>query len=248
MSPVVLSSMTPAQEEGWQTLLDLYQDFPAHWCLIGGQMVWLIALEHAIEPMRLTDDVDVAVDIRADQRAIRDLCSWLESRRFELEGINTDGIGHRYVSSTYSGPGKVKFDVLAPDNIGQRADLTTSPPARTVSAPGTRSALDASQAVEVVLGERSGHVLRPSLIAAILAKAAATTIPGRENPGRDWSDAAFLLTLVPDPVSTAAELTAGQRRRLHDIEALLDAKHWAWRQLGERARLGSVTLEFFLEK
>src|SRR5579864_8991739 len=64
--------------------------------------------------------------------------SWLESCHLKLEGMNTDGIGHRYVSSTFQGPGRVVFDVLAPDNVGERADLTTSPPARTVSAPGIR--------------------------------------------------------------------------------------------------------------
>lgn len=248
MSPVTLTSMTPAQAEGWRTLLDLYQEFQAGWCLIGGQMVWLLALEHGVEPMRLTEDVDIVVDIRADQQAIKRLCTWLESHDFKLAGISPDGIGHRYVSTAYVGPGKVQFDVLAPDNMGQRTDLTTSPPARTVSAPGTRNALDAAQAIEIVHHERAGHVLRPSLIAAILTKAAATTIPVRDNPDRDWSDAAFLLTLVADPVGTAAELTRGHRRVLGNIRPLLDANHWAWQQLGERARLGLTALEFLLDE
>jgi len=247
MAPVILSSMTPTQEEGWRTLLDLYQNFLSGWCLIGGQMVWLLAIEQGIEPIWLTDDVDVAVDIRADQEAIRRLCAWLESRHFRLEGIDTDGIGHCYLSTTYPGPGQVKFDVLAPDNVGQRADLTTSPPARTVSAPGTRYALDSAEAIEIVLRERSGHVLRPSLIAALLAKAAATTIAVRDNPDRDWRDAAFLLTLVADPIGTAAELTRGQKRRLRIIRPLLSEDHPAWRQLGERGRLGRIALEFLLE-
>jgi hypothetical protein len=215
MAPVTLSSMTPTQEEGWRTLLDLYQDSRMGWCLIGGQMVWLLAIEHGIEP---------------------------------IEGINKDGIGHRYLSTTYPGPGQVKFDVLAPDNVGQRADLTTSPPARTVSAPGTRYALDTAEAIEIVLRGRSGHVLRPSLTAALLAKAAATTIPVRENPDRDWRDAAFLLTLVADPIDTAAELTKGQKRRLRTIRPLLDEDHPAWRQLGERGHLGRIALEFLLEE
>jgi hypothetical protein len=150
MPPVVLGSMTPTQEEGWRALLDLYQGFQSGWCLIGGQMVWLLAIEHGVDPIRLTDDVDVAVDIRADQGAIR--------------------------------------------------------------------------------------------------RAAATTIPDRENPDRDWNDAAFLLTLVADPIDAAAHLTKGQKRGLRTIKALLDAHHPAWRQLGERARLGRATLEFLLEE
>jgi hypothetical protein len=131
-----LSSMTPPQEEGWRVLLDLHMAFPGGWCIIGGQMVWLLAQEHGVEPIRATEDFDVVVDIRADQRLIMRLCAWLEARDFCLDGISTDSIGHRYVSTTYSGPGKVALDILAPENVGERADLTTSPPARTPSETG----------------------------------------------------------------------------------------------------------------
>jgi hypothetical protein len=238
--------MTPAQEASWKVLLELCAEFPGGWCLIGGQMVWLLSLEHGVEPVRVTEDVDVAVDIRADQRGITRLCSWLEGHAFSLEGINTDGIGHRYVSSVYKGPGKVIFDILAPDNMGKRADLTTSPPARTVSAPGARIALDAVQSVGITLNGRRGYVRRPSLLAAILVKASATQIPARENPRRDWLDVAFLLSLAADPIGLAADLSPGQRRRLRVIDELRDQDHWAWRQLGERSLLGRTTLDFLL--
>lgn len=244
---IPLDSMTPAQQEGWRVLLDLYEAFPERWCIIGGQMVWLLAHEYGVEPIRATEDVDVVVDIRADQGLIMRLCAWLESRSFDLEGISTANIGHRYVSTTYNGPGRVAFDILAPDNVGERANLTTSPPARTVSAPGTRGALDAAEPLEILLGDRSGHVLRPPLISAILAKAAATGIPGRENPERDWVDLAFLLSLVPDPVSTAGELTNRQQQRLRAVSALLSEDHFAWRLLGSRSRLGIAALQFLID-
>lgn len=243
---IPVDSMTPAQWEGWHVLLDLCESFPDGWCIIGGQMVWLLAREYGVEPIRATEDVDVVVDIRADQRLLERMCAWLESHDFALEGINTDGIGHRYVSRKYKGPGKVAFDVLAPDNIGERASLTTSPPARTVSAPGTRGVLDTAEPLEIVLGDRSGHVLGPTLISAIFAKAAATGIPGRGNPDRDWVDLAFLLSLVSDPVSAAADLTSRQRQRLRTVNALLSESHFAWRMLGERSRLGIVTLQFLV--
>lgn len=244
---IPLDSMTPAQEEAWRILLDLYDAFPEGWCIIGGQMVWLLAREYGVEPIRATEDVDVVVDVRTDQGLIRRLCAWLESRGLDLEGISTDNIGHRYVSTTYDGPGRVSFDILAPDNVGERADLTTSRPARTLSAPGTRAALDAAEPLDIQLGNRSGHVLRPALISAILAKAAATGIPGRENPERDWIDIAFLLSLVPDPIDTAAELTNRQRQRLRAVSAVLSEHHAAWRQLGSRSRLGIATLQFLID-
>lgn len=151
--PVALRSMTPAQEAGWRALLDLHESFQAGWCIIGGQMVWLLAQEHGVEPIRATEDVDVVVDIRANQRLMQQLCNWLEANSFDLESISADGIGHRYVSADYRGFGRVMFDILAPENVGELADLTTSPPARTVSAPGSRAVLDSAQPLEVLVGD-----------------------------------------------------------------------------------------------
>jgi len=244
---VPLIGMTPTQREGWEVLLDIAVDFPTGWCLVGGQMVWLHALEHGINPPRATEDVDVVVDVRADRAGIRRVCAWLTARNFALEGINAEGIGHRYLRAASPGPGRVLFDVLAPDNLGQRVDLTTTAPARTLSAPGSRAALNHAERVEVVLGGRAGHVLRPVLLAAILAKTAATTIPARAIPERDWTDSAFLLSLVSDPIAAAAELTGAERRRLRRIDALLDETHSAWRPLGARGRLGHAALQFLLE-
>jgi hypothetical protein len=240
--------MTPSQGEGWRVLLDLYEEFAAGWCIIGGQMVWLLACEYGVAPTRVTEDVDVVVDIRADQRLMARICAWLELHHFKLDEISADGIGHRYLSTTYSGPGRVAIDILAPENMGDRADLTTTPPARTVSAPGTRGTLDDAAPLEILLGDRSGYILRPQLISAIIAKAAATEIPIRQNPERDWADLAFLLSLIPDPVSAADQLTKSQRRRLRRIVTpLLDEDHFAWRLLGERARDGIAALEFLID-
>jgi hypothetical protein len=245
--PVQLTAMTPAQAEGWRVLFALYDAMPSGWCLIGGQMTWLLAHEHGSEPLRATEDVDVAVDIRADQAALTRMCQWLESAGFELESISSDGIGHRYVLVGFPGPGRVMFDVLAPDNLGSRANLTTTPPARTVSAPGTSTALETAEAITVILPDRSqGQVQRPTLLAAILAKAAATTIAVRSNPERDWSDTALLLTLIPDPIKMAAQLRKGDRRRLRNVERLLDRKHPAWRPLGSRAADGIEALGFLI--
>jgi hypothetical protein len=122
--------MTPAQKEGWNVLLDFTRDLSIEWCLLGGQMVWLLASEHGVDPPCATEDMDVVVDLRADAAGIKRLCRWLERHNFELEGINSEGIGHRYGRKADPGPGNVLFDLLAPDNLGPHADLTTSPPAR----------------------------------------------------------------------------------------------------------------------
>jgi hypothetical protein len=193
--------------EGWLVLSDLGQAFPKGWCLIGGQMMWLLATEHEVAPPRATEDVDVVVDVRADPALIQKLCRWLEDHDVNLDGVSADGIGRRYARSAQPGPGRVIFDVLAPDNVGSRAILTTSQGARTLETPGTRVALDKAERIDVSIGDRTGTLYRPSLLAAIAVKTAATRIPVRSNPDRDWQDAAFLLSLVTDPIAAAQSRT-----------------------------------------
>jgi hypothetical protein len=231
MTAIVLPAMTsPAQEQGWQVLLDLTQTFPNGWCLVGGQMVWLLATEHGTDPPRATNDVDLVVDIRAEPGGIRKMCRWLESSRFQLDGISPEGIGHRYTRAADPGSGKVIFDVLAPDNIGSRADLSTTQGARTLQTPGARKAIDTSEAIEVTLGQRNGRVHRPTLIAAIILKAVTSTIPTRTDISRDLADAAFMLSLIADPIATAESLTKSDRKGLLLIRALRWRRHCSGRR------------------
>jgi len=119
MAPIALPDiMRPAQEQGWLTLIKLAMTFPTGWCLVGGQMVWLLAAEHGVAPLRATDDVDVVVDIRSEPTGIQALCGWLEDEEFNLEGISPEGIGHRYFKAANPGAGDIIFDILALDNAG----------------------------------------------------------------------------------------------------------------------------------
>ena len=241
------AAMSPAQRQGWLVLLDLAEAFPTGWCLLGGQMVWLLATERGVDPPRATDDVDVVVDIRSEPDGIRELCLWLESSGFDLEGISPEGIGHRYVRAASPGPGRVIFDVLAPDNVGERANLSTTKGARTLEVPGSRVALNNAERVQVSVGVRVGWVYRPKLTAAIAVKAAATTITSRFIVERDFADAAFLLSLIPDPVTAAEDLSNSERRQLRMLRPLTNAGHQSWTSLGaERARLGQAALDFLL--
>jgi hypothetical protein len=179
--------------------------------------------------------------------AIRDLCRWLEDQRFDLEGISPEGVGRRFIRQADPGPGKVKFDVLAPDNVGERADLSTTHGARTLEAAGSRRALNNSEQIEVSVAGTTGLVFRPTLTAAIILKAAATTVPTRAETDLDFSDAAFLLSVVPDPMAAAHSLSKNDRKQLRALEPLLDPRHNAWRPLGrERARLGQTALDIVL--
>jgi hypothetical protein len=56
---VVLEGMSPAQEQGWLVLLDLFPNRRTDWTLIGGQMMYILAAENGVTMPRTTTDMDV---------------------------------------------------------------------------------------------------------------------------------------------------------------------------------------------
>lgn len=87
--------------------------------------------------------------------------------------------------------------------------------ARTVSAPGTTQALNRTEPVEVLVGGRTGTVLRPNLIAALVGKAAARTeIPTDRASRRHSADFVMLASLISGRDFKETELTKKDRRRL----------------------------------
>ncbi len=252
-APVVLDRLTPAAEDGWHILFDLTKADSENWLLIGGQMVYLLAIENGVQPVRATDDLDVVVDVRSKQGGTEWLADWLVDKDFELESVSADNIGHRFVRDAEPGPGQVVFDILAPEGIGERSTPFTCRPARTVSAPGTNQAFARSELVAVTVSgdtgrdPRTGRVRRPSVLAALIAKAAATTISVRTNRARDWEDAALLLSVLADPFGALEECGKGDMKRLGLLGKLTDTQHPAWRGLGTQAAVrGRDALGFLL--
>lgn len=250
--PVILDRLGPAAEDAWHVLFDLAETDSENWVLIGGQMVYLLAIENEVEPARSTDDVDVAVDVRAKPAATEWLASWLIGKGFELESISADGIGHRFTRAANPGPGKVVFDVLGPEGLNDKI-LWTERPARTVQAPGTVQAFGRSTLVTVEVSgytgrePRTGRVRRPSVLGALITKAAATTLAVRTNPERDWQDAALLLSILADPFAAQDECNNKDKQRLRLLTKLTDAQHPAWRTLdADDAIRGRDALGFLL--
>jgi hypothetical protein len=161
-------------DELWDELLILSAKTKrVPWMLIGGQMMLLHILEHGRDPLQVSQDGDAIADIRSRPDALLAFVRALESEDFESDGMSPDGRAHRYKHKTFDPP--VLVDVLAPDNVGPRANLTTTPPGRTVEVPGGTQALQRVEEVEVVLaGGSRGLVPRPDLLGAIVIKAGAT--------------------------------------------------------------------------
>lgn len=222
-SGVELPVLPPPVDDLWHTLLDLGDSLDVPWALIGGQMVLLHAIENGQVPPQVSQDGDVIADVRAVPGALTHVVTNLEAMGFALQGISADGLAHRY--TRFAEPRPVVIDVLAPEGLGRRADLTTTPPGRTIEVPGGTQALGRTERITVVHEGRRGTIPRPTLLAAIVGKAAATALPG---PDRHYRDLALLCALVDDPFDLSEQMTRKDRQRLRLARGLLDDVHPAW--------------------
>lgn len=238
--PVALPNYPGYNDALWETLLELANAELHEWTLIGGQMVLLHALEHGVEPTRVSHDIDVVVNARVVASGISGIRSFvesLESLGFSLAGASPDNIAHRYQRD------RASIDVLAPERLGSRADLTTTRPGRTLEVPGGTQALARTELLPVQFNDLHGLVPRPSLLGAIVCKAAAVAVAG--TTAAQQRDVALLLSLVADPIEVAKETQNKDRERLRDIAELADPDHRVWEDLPEdaadRARLAYKT-------
>lgn len=218
---VELKQLDPQSLAIWRMLMELSARQPDGWTLVGAQMVALLGFERGRLRPRSSFDADVVVDTRTVRGGIRQLGLALRELGFELAGIGPGGVGHRFKR------GDDVIDLLAPDGVGARADLTTVPPAHTVQVPGGSQALARTEFVEVSLEGVAAKIPRPNLLGAILLKARAVEVD--DSPDHQRQDLAFLLSLVEDPRTLARDLKASERRWLRRRRDLLDQGNRAWR-------------------
>ena len=215
--PAVKLPAWPGSDPIWEALLELAGSGGPEWTLIGGQMVMLHAAENGAAPLRVSRDIDVVVNTRIVTGALRGFAAGLEERGFGLTGASPDGIAHRYTR------GEASIDVLAPEGLGERADRT--------------------ELLPVAHAGRQGLVPRPSLLGAVVVKAAA--IPVDDAPRSQEQDLALLLSMVADPSAMAAEMTRKDRRRLRRA-GLESPDHPVWGALdpdaADRARIAYLSL------
>jgi len=169
-SPLVMPVLGDPVDELWDVFLDLAEKLEVDWTIVGGQMVLLHAIEHGTIPPTVSQDGDVIADVRATQRALRQVAETLEGMGFTLAGMANDGTAHRYRRGGRNGGSPVTIDVLAPDGVGERADLTTTPPGRSIQAPAGTQALRRTERIGIQVGGRAGAVPRPSLLGASSAR------------------------------------------------------------------------------
>lgn len=223
----------------WAALIELSALRPGEWTLVGGQMVFLHAMEHGVTPPRVSTDLDVLVNARVVTGGLREFVMAIEQEGFSLVGASPEGLAHRYERDG------VSVDVLAPEGLGPRTDLTTTPPWRTLQIPGGTQALERTELLPVVFGDTHGLVPRPSLLGAIVVKAVAVEVD--DLPDAQRLDLALLLSVVEDPLEMTTELTSKDRKRLRARSEMKDADHRCWAGLDpEAADRGRAALQLLI--
>jgi len=163
---IVLPPLVGGQAASWKALVELAPSFGDNWLLIGGQLVFLHEIERQVTDVRPTDDVDLVVDLRTEPAGLVNIHAALIAAGFAQDMPGPEGTAHRYRRR-----GAV-MDVLAPDNIGRRAQLSLGV-GRTIEAPGTTQAFLRSSTVAVEFDGTTAEIRRPDLVGALLGKAAA---------------------------------------------------------------------------
>jgi hypothetical protein len=215
---IVLPVMPAEQTASWLGVLDLYDHLSEGWTLIGGQLVHLHCAERGQFPVRPTNDADTVIDVRADPKMLHTFTQTLTDLGFEAAGISAEGRQHRWVRE------KASIDVLLPEGVGIRASerrgVTGSP---TLPTAGGTQALQRTEAVAVTVDGREGFVRRPTLVGALVVKAAAHGNPGDMDPRRHRRDFLVLAGLITASDVASEELTKTDRRRVRSIVTAIEA-------------------------
>lgn len=220
---VRIDHLTDEELEAWNSILDLYEAIPSGWVLVGGQMVHLHHWQRQVQPPRVTTDADLLMDIRINRDSLRKVSAYLQDQGFEEAGRSPENIGHRWIRSG------VKIDLLIPEGLGERSSsVTTVTGARTVQVPGGSQEIIRAQSISVQLPDRIGHVIRPSLLGALVGKAAALEISSDPRRERHLTDFASLAKLIPDPLGMRSLVSKKDRRRVSRMVWSLDQTPHIW--------------------
>jgi hypothetical protein len=157
---IVIDALDPNTMALWRTVATIAQaldDQDVRWCLVGGLMVALFAIE-AGQISRPTADIDILGDARQRPSATESITRQLTelgAERHEIGGFESEK-GFRFVVD-----GQV-VDVLAPDGLGRPA--MTDAQFQTIQIPGGSQALARIETVTVVIDDQRIPLHRPTLI------------------------------------------------------------------------------------
>lgn len=153
---VIVNLTEGTQFESWNALLDLYEDVPYGWSLVGARWssygAWNEAEARRVPAMR-----QIWCSTRAHPQVLREVANTLTEKGFSPDGVTRSRHQHRWTRS-----GTV-IDVLIPRHFGNAVRLCAGG-AKTLETPGAQKVLNRTKPCEVLLNGRPGVVLRPTLL------------------------------------------------------------------------------------
>jgi hypothetical protein len=219
---VTLTGLSEPQRQSWLGLLEVAADFADGWCLVGGQMVHLLCVERAFTPVRPTDDGDVVLDVRAHPHVLRDFTQALVEAGFASAGETLEGHQHRWVRD------RASIDVLIPQGVGRAASRTGVTGGTTLATPGAQQAITRSERVTVQVDDTTGGVRRPNMLGALVAKAAAFSVPNDSAKERHLTDFAVLAAIAQRSDRIAEQNTVRDRAYLLPMLSTLAKSRSLW--------------------
>ena len=224
-----LPPLAGGQAQSWRALIEIAPQLGHHWLLIGGQMVFLHEVERdSTDDVRPTNDIDLVVDLRIEPTVLGHTHRVLAAAGFEQDLPSPEGVAHRYRR------GGATIDVLAPDHLGTRAKLSLGS-GRTIEAPGTSQAFGRVSLVRVELDDDTGGIVRrPTLVGALLGKAAAVTeivSMSSAERAKHVRDVDALARLLGPADRASASLTAKERSILAQVAEHPDMSRLAARSI-----------------
>lgn len=134
-----------------------------------------------------------------------------------------EDVQHRWVRD------EAVIDVLIPRHLGARAARRRGAlGGRTIATPGAQKVLERSETVSVRIGERVNDILRPTLVGAIIGKAAAFTVVLDRNRERHLGDLVVLSSLLRPSDLRGAPLDARERALVSNAVGAARAKPASW--------------------
>ena len=213
----------------WDVILDLADNLPSmSWELVGGQMVMAHGLAAGRTPTRASQDIDVLGNLITSSKALRTAVAAVRELGFAPEPSMDGKRLHRFVRTKDN----QAIDILAPDHSPPGWKPTTVPPLQTIQIAGGNQALQRLRVITVTKGDRTTDVPVPSVLGSLILKAAAYQVDSRDRD-RHAADAAFLVSLINDPVDLRGQLKGSDRKRLRVLNTVIGSRsHPVWASLG----------------
>lgn len=200
-------ALTEDQERVWRSIIEFSRRMTAKWTIVGGQMAQLHAWQRHLAPARTTTDIDAGLGFRESPAVGVGATRVLADMGFAPGQPAPDGPAVRWVR------GNENIEVLIPWGAGRdHADVNG---ARLLESHGIQQALERTEHVLLTLPDGSqGLIPRPTLLGAVVAKAAALSNVGDSRIHQHLSDLLELLAMLVDDDVEPRELRA---RDLHHI-------------------------------